>query len=256
MRRELNRLAAALGACLVCLVASAASAQQSTTSTETKSFQVISVDGNQLVLRGADGATKEFTVPEDFRFNVNGQPMSVHDLKPGMKGTAVITTTTTVKPVTVTEVKNGTVMKVVGNSIIVRLPDNTMKMFSPGDVEKRNARIMKDGQPVELSDLHENDRLTATIVTEKPPQVVTERQVQASIASGQPPAAASPSPRASASASAASAAPSAAAGMSADASTKRHLPKTASSLPLVAMIGVLLLALGATMTLIRRRSLS
>ena len=78
--------------------------------------------------------------------------------------------------------------QVVGNTIIVRLPDGTMKMFSQSDVDKRQARIMKDGQPVMLSQLHANDSLTATIVTEHPPKVVTQRQVDASLASGQPPA--------------------------------------------------------------------
>ena len=153
-----------------------------------KKFEVISVDGNQLVLRGTDGKSKQFTVPADFKFNVDGQMVSVSELKPGMKGMATITTTTTVTPVTVTEVKNGTVTQVVGNTIIVRLPDGTMKMFSQGDVDKRQARIMKDGQPVMLSQLHANDTLTATIVTEHPPKVVTQRQVDASLASGQPPA--------------------------------------------------------------------
>ena len=37
--------------------------------------------------------------------------MSVRELKAGMKGTATITTRTTVTPVTVTEVKNGTVVR-------------------------------------------------------------------------------------------------------------------------------------------------
>ena len=46
--------------------------------------------------------TRELTVPDDFRFMINGQPMSVQQLKPGMKGTATITTKTTVTPVTVT----------------------------------------------------------------------------------------------------------------------------------------------------------
>jgi hypothetical protein len=46
----------------------------------------------------------ELTVADDFRFIVNGQPMSVKELKPGMRGRATITTKTTVTPVTVTEV--------------------------------------------------------------------------------------------------------------------------------------------------------
>ena len=184
---RLRGLTAALGICLVAVFVGTVAAQ-TTTSTEMKKFEVISVDGNQLVLRGTDGKSKQFTVPADFKFNVDGQMVSVSELKPGMKGMATITTTTTVTPVTVTEVKNGTVTQVVGNTIIVRLPDGTMKMFSQGDVDKRQARIMKDGQPVMLSQLHANDTLTATIVTEHPPKVVTQRQVDASLASGQPPA--------------------------------------------------------------------
>jgi translation elongation factor P/translation initiation factor 5A len=87
--------------------------------TETKQFQIISVDGNNLVVRGPEG-TREITVPQDFTFTVNGKPMSVSELKPGMKGTATITTTTTVHPVYVTEVRNGTVVQATGGSILVK----------------------------------------------------------------------------------------------------------------------------------------
>ena len=68
------------------------------------------MDGNTLVVRLPEG-TRELTVADDFRFIVNGQPLSVRELKAGMKGTATITTRTTVTPVTVTEVKNGTVVR-------------------------------------------------------------------------------------------------------------------------------------------------
>ena len=45
---------------------------QTTTTSETKKFQVISVDGNQLVVKLPEG-TRELTVPDDFRFNVDGK---------------------------------------------------------------------------------------------------------------------------------------------------------------------------------------
>ena len=108
---------------LVCLTAAVSLAQTSTT-TETKKFQVIAVDGNQLVVKLPEG-TRELTVPDDFRFNVDGKMLSVHELKPGMAGTATITTKTTTVPVTVTEVKNGTVLQALGNSIIVRTDDGS-----------------------------------------------------------------------------------------------------------------------------------
>src|SRR5688572_2116326 len=75
-------------------LAAADTSAQPTTTTETKKFQVIAVDGNQLVVRLPEG-TRELTVPDDFRFNIDGNMMSVHELKPGMAGTATITTKTT-----------------------------------------------------------------------------------------------------------------------------------------------------------------
>jgi hypothetical protein len=167
--------AAALG----CFAATAAA--QVSTSRATKTFEVIAVDGNHLVVRLPEG-TRELTVPADFRFNVDGRDMSVADLKPGMKGTATITTTTTVTPVTVTEIKNGTVMQASGSSITVRT-DNGIKMFTENDVAKRGVKIMRDGEPAALSDFHSGDKLTATIVTTHPPKVMTEKQVQASLSS-------------------------------------------------------------------------
>ena len=107
-----------LSAALVCPDGGRLPWRRRQTTTETKKFQVIAVDGNQLVVRLPEG-TRELTVPDDFRFNVDGKMLSVHELKPGMAGTATITTKTTVTPVTVTEVKNGTVMKASGSSIIV-----------------------------------------------------------------------------------------------------------------------------------------
>src|SRR5215475_6578524 len=108
MSRLLVRVA--LAGVVLSVSGALASAQQQTTTTETKRFEVIAVEGNDLVVRLPEG-TRELTVPEDFRFTVDGQQMSVHDLKPGMKGTATVTTKTTLTPVTVTEVKSGTVMQ-------------------------------------------------------------------------------------------------------------------------------------------------
>src|SRR5690348_1764453 len=122
---------------LVCLCAAGAAAQQKTSTSETKRFEVITVNGNDLVVKLPEG-TREIKVPDDFRFTVDGKQLSVQELKPGMKGTATITTKTTVTPVTVTEVRNGTVMQASGSSLIVRTPDG-IRMFSPGDVERRNA---------------------------------------------------------------------------------------------------------------------
>ena len=235
---------------MTAFVSSSATAQQQTTNTETRNFEIVAVDGNKVVVKGQKGA-QEITVPPDFQLTVDGKPVSVADLKPGMKGAARITTTTTVTPVTVTEVKNGEVMKVTGNSILVR-GEKGIQMFTEGDVAKRGVKIMRDGQPLEFSSLREGDKLTATIVTSKPPKVMTERQVQASMQSV--PAAAPAGRPVAAGAPANAPAPAGAATTGSAPAPARRLPKTGSALPLLGLLGAALVTLGAALTARRRLS--
>src|SRR5829696_7224004 len=89
----------------MCKVGAVSFAQTtSSTLTENKKFEVVSVDGNTLVVKLPEG-TREISVPDDFKFVVDGQPMTVKELKPGMSGMATITTRTKSTPVTVTEVR-------------------------------------------------------------------------------------------------------------------------------------------------------
>ena len=70
MKRLINRIA--MAAAVVCVTAGASLAQQTATATETKNFEVIAVYGNTLDVKLPEG-TREITVPEDFRFMVNGR---------------------------------------------------------------------------------------------------------------------------------------------------------------------------------------
>ena len=262
MTRVMVRMA--LAAAIVCATAVASPAQTTTTS-ETKNFEVLAVDGNTLVVRLPEG-TRELTVADDFRFTVNGQQLSVHQLKAGMKGTATVTTRTTVTPVTVTEVKNGTVTHAMAGSIIVRTEEG-YRSFTQGEIDKRGVKIMRAGKPALVSDFRPGDKLSATIITSMPPQVLTEQQVNATLAAAAPagggarPAAAAVGGRrqrrptapksAPASASAASGSGSAAAS-GGSGSAGRTLPKTASSWPLVGLVSVLSLVIGLGLTIRRR----
>ncbi len=250
-----------LSAAVLCLTPAWAPAQTTTSSSETKNFEVLGVEGNQLIVRLPEG-TREMTVADDFRFMVNGQPLSVRQLKPGMKGTATITTRTTVTPVTVTEVKNGTVVVRSSGSVIVRT-DEGVKSFTQGEVDKRGVKIIRDGVPVQLSQLREGDRLSALFVTSLPPRTMTEQEVNATLATAKAaggaaaPAAAAPAR----SAAAAPAAPAPAATARADtsappaaapSSAARTLPATASSWPVLGFAGIASLAVGLALALRRR----
>lgn len=241
---------------LVCLSAAVASAQ-TTTSTETKKFEIIAVEGNKLVVRLPEG-TREMTVANDFRFNIDGKMLSVRELKPGMAGTATVTTKTTLVPVTVTEVKSGVVTQTLGGSTIIVRTEEGFKMFNQGDVDKRNVTIMRDGKPAQISDFRVNETLSAVIITSAPPRIMTEQEVKASLArSGG--AAASPAPArssAGATTSGAAAAPPPPAASSQPAGAKpTQLPRTASPLPLLGLVGLASLVTGLGLTVVRRRGI-
>jgi len=239
----------------MCLISAVTFAQTTTTTlTENKKFEVVSVDGNTLVVKLPEG-TREISVPDDFKFIVDGQPMTVRELKPGMAGMATITTRTKSTPVTVTEVKNGEVVMAQGGAIYVRMPDGQTKAFTQSDVDKRGIKIVRDGKPAQVSDFRQGDTLTATIITTKAPQTVTDKEVAATLAkkAAPPAAAAAPSP-AAAPASAPPAAAQAPRPPAAEPAPQeaRALPKTAGSQPLIALIGLSSLLLGATLAIRRR----
>jgi len=162
---------------------------QTTTTVDVRKFEVIAADGNRLVVRDERG-TNEYTVPDDFRFTVDGKKMAASELKPGMKGTATVTTTTTVKPVVVTEIRHGVVLKVWAGSVtVLDDTDKLRKRFTQDQLNARGLQIFKDGRVITISQLNQGDEISATFVSERPPEVVTQQEVDATLTPS-----ASPSP--------------------------------------------------------------
>ena len=180
------------------LFAGAPQAQTKTT-IDVRKFEIIAIDGNNLVVRNESG-THEYSVPDDFRFTVDGRKLSVKELKPGMKGTATVTTkTTTITPVTVTEIKEGTVASATPYTVNVRTSEG-VRRFTQSELDDRGVQILKDGRNIRIRDLRQGDQINATFISKAPPVVLTETEVQATLAQAAPakPAAAAPTQAAAA----------------------------------------------------------
>jgi hypothetical protein len=183
----------------LCVVTSAAAqtnpttqtSEMTTTKTTKKSGVVETIYGNHVVLRDSAG-THEWTVPEDFKFQMSGQNLALADLRPGMKVEATTTKETTIKDVILTKNVTGQVVQVApgtnGGGIVVRDPSGRMTSFSGRDLQGRDVTILRDRTElpwrptvVPLTDLRVGDTLNASIVTTLPPQVVTKLSTTATV---------------------------------------------------------------------------
>ena len=125
-------------------------------------------------------------MPDDFRFKVNGKPMAAKELKPGMKGQATVTTKTTINPVTVTDVREATVVSATETSMVVRGSDGVRRRFTQSELDKRGIEMIKDGRVVRISQLTPGDQLSATIITRDAPTVDREVEVKVAEAKMEP----------------------------------------------------------------------
>jgi hypothetical protein len=133
--------------------------------TEVRSGEVVYVSGDDLVVRMPDGQVKNFVVPKDFKFNVNGQDMTLHDLQPGMKLTRTITTTSTPHTVKTVRTIEGKVWHVnVPNTVVVTLPDGTNKTYTVPSGTQFNI----EGQQKDVFSLKKGMKISATVITEAP----------------------------------------------------------------------------------------
>ena len=193
------------------LLSPIASQAQTTVTNKESNFEVIAVDGNNLVVRDQNG-TRELTVPPDFRFTVNGKSLAVSDLHAGMKGTAVVTTTTIQRPVYVTTIKQGTVTYQTARSIQIKEGNGVVHKFTQSEIDKRGIQLYMGDQPIRVSQLNPGDTINAVIVTEGKPEILTAKEVNAQLAAAPAPApaAAAPAPEPEPAAAEAPAAPPAA----------------------------------------------
>jgi len=234
-------------ALFIFVLAGMAIAQQTTTetptgqpssTTEVRNGEVVYVSGNALVVKMEDGSVRDFTVPESAKFTVDGKEMTVHDLKPGMKLTQTITTTTTPKMVTTVRTITGRVWHVSPpKSVILRLPTGENQKYTVPEGTKFNI----NGQERTIFDLHRGMNVSATVTTEEPTTEVTRTS---SVTGQMPPPPPTPPATGPILIVQSVVPPAPAAAPSAPEQKPKSLPQTASWLPLLALIGVLLLLTG------------
>jgi hypothetical protein len=122
----------------------ATTAGQSSRTVTVNRGEVYAVDGNDLIVKMADGTFRHFPdVPESARATVDGKKLGIHDLKPGMMLERTIITTTTPMIVTTIQTVTGKVWHVNPPlSVILTLEDNTNQEFKIPKDQKFNV----DGQ--------------------------------------------------------------------------------------------------------------
>lgn len=217
--------------------------QKATTETSVERAEVVSVQGNDLIVKMEDGTIRHFAnVADTARVMVDGKELGIHDLKPGMKLERTITTVTTPKTVITTQAVTGKVWQITPpTSVILTLENGENQRFNIPKGQKFNV----DGQMVDAWGLKKGMRVTATKVVEEP---VTEVEHQKQVTGQMPPP--PPSPPADQ--------PIVIAVLhvpaTPEAPTPAELPKGGSYMPLAAFIGFLCLACSFALRVVRMRS--
>ena len=237
-------LAFALGMSAQVQTQTTTTAHTPTVQTTVERGEVVTVSGNDLVVKMEDGTIRHFAnVPESARVTVDGQQLGIHDLKPGMKLQRTITTTTTPKTITTVQSVKGKVWHVnPPNSVILTLEDGTNQQFKIPKDQKFNV----DGQMVDAWGLRKGMNVTATKVVEQP---ATEVEKQRQLTGTMPPP--PPAPPADVPILVAEATPAAPAAAAAEAAPEK-LPKTGSELPLMGLLGFLSLTAGLGLKAFRK----
>jgi hypothetical protein len=241
-----------LGAGIICaafaLVTNAQVQTQTTVETGTtirevkvRRGKVVYVSGNEVVMKGEDGTYRDFpNVPDSARVTVDGKPLSVHDLRPGMTIERVTITMTTPRVITTIKKVTGTVWAITPpTSVILTLEDGKNQEFKIPD----GTKFMVDGQQTDAFSLKPGMKVSATSVTEVPETSFT-REVK-TVGEMPPPPDVSllvvlvpvPEETTAAPAKPAPAAPAKPAPAAPAEPAPEQLPKTGSSLPLIGLLG-------------------
>ncbi len=224
--------------CIAFSLSTAAQVQTSQTVAEGKATkqvkvergEVVYVSGNDLVVKMEDGSLQHFSnVPDDRTVTVDGKQLNVHQLQPGMKLERQTVTTSTPRMVTTIETVTGKVWNVMPpTSVTLTLENGKNQTFKI----PKGQKFTIDGQTVDAFALKKGMNVSAQRVTEVPETVVSQ-EIKRSGTMPPPP----PPPKADLPILVVEVPALEEAAATEPAPTK--LPKTASNLPLIGLLGAL-----------------
>lgn len=210
---------------------------------DTRDTTVAYIEGDHLVVRLANGALEAIRIPSEERFNIEGQKLALHELKPGMTLTDEVFTTERPMMVKTVEITEGRVFHASPRYLVIHTKEGEVVDYKIPEW----ATIKINGQERSLHELKRGQTITATITTEVP-MVVQEREkrshghallteskaqietplpTRTELTQTIPPA--EPQPTTSA------------------AKVEEKLPATASNVPLIGLAGILALAIAAAL---------
>jgi hypothetical protein len=251
---------------------------------DVKNGTIVAVQGNQIVVKSSDGY-RQLTVAPDYKWTINGQQMTITQLKPGMTFSSTVQTTTAPVTLTTTEMNNAEVVSASGNTVVIKDQNGMQRTFGDSDFRNMDLVLMKDGKPVMANTLKTGDHVTAVMLSEGPSTgsmgtTGTTGSTYGSMGTGSAPG--SPGSTGSTGSTYGSSGATGSTGSTAgtmtrssaasttdrttsdvassstyqdDTNRRRNLPKTASPWPLVGLAGLVLLGIGGAVTLARRLTL-
>jgi hypothetical protein len=253
-RGLLGGVALCMGFSLSTLAQVESSTTEATNGAPTKTIKVergtvVYVSGNSCVIKAQDGTLRHFdNVPDSVTVTVDGKQLNIHQIQPGMTIERQTITTTTPKVITTVKTVSGKVWFVSPpNSVILTMGNGKNQKFNI----PKGQKFTVDGQETDAFGLKKGMKVDAQQIVEVPATVVAQEMKRTGTMPPPPPA---PKPnvaililvpvKAEAPVEQATAAPE-------PESAPTHLPKTASQLPLIGLLGILSCAISLLAMAIR-----
>jgi len=206
---------------------------------------VVYVSGNSCVIKAEDGTLRHFdNVPESTTVTVDGKQLNIHQIQPGMVIERQTITTTTPKTITTVKTVSGTVWFInPPNSVILTMENGKNQEFKIPKGQKFNV----NGQETDAFGLKKGMKVDAQQVVEQPATIITQQVNRTGTMPPPPPA---PKPDVAILIFVPTPAPPPVQTAAAPEPAPAKLPKTASELPLIGLLGVLFCGLSlATMAI-------